>query len=96
MYLTYINFVSSQSRTISIATQKSKSIENLGQWCCAFYIYITILCQEYPQELQHLTTYMNTIKNLARHNGIYLMYDEEFRSTMEYWTLVGVSGQSNS
>ena len=56
-----------------------RKIQGLGQWCSAFQIYLTILCQKFPNQLPHLMTYMSTIKTLAHRNGDYLKYDEEFR-----------------
>ena len=74
-----LNLVYSQNRSISLAPQKQKAIDNLGQWCSAFSIYLTVRCQKYPHELPQLMTYMNTVKNLAHRNGNYLKYDQEFR-----------------
>ena len=66
--------------SVHLATNKQpKQITSLGQWCSAFQIFITILCQKFPNQLPLLMTYMATIKNLSHKNGNYILYDQEFR-----------------
>ena len=69
-----------------------KSINNLGQWCTAFEIFISVYCQKTPTAISPLLTYMNTIKTLAHRDGDYLLYDREFRMMKETnnipWDLV--------
>ena len=52
--------------------RSNKTIGNLGQWCSAFEIFITIYCQKKPQELSHLMSYMNSIKTLSHKGEIIL------------------------
>ena len=60
-------------------TKANKTFQNLGQWCSAFEIYITVYCGKFPAELPKMMTYMNSIKNLAHRSGDYVLYDKEFR-----------------
>ena len=59
--------------------KSNKTIGNLGQWCSAFEIFITIYCQKRPQDLSPLMSYMNAIKTLSHKGGDYFTYDREFR-----------------
>ena len=67
--------------------KKGKSITNLGQWCSAFEIYISVYCQKDPSAVTSLLTYMNTIKTLAHKDGDYQTYDREFRMMRETMNL---------
>ena len=60
-------------------SKPNKTIGNLGQWCSAFMVYLTIYCRKYPEQLSDLTTYLSTIKLLCHRGGDYLTYDKEFR-----------------
>ena len=62
-----------------IPSKQQKPINNLGSWCNAFMIFLTIYCKKYPLEISNLTQYMNTVKMLAYRNGDYIKYDREFR-----------------
>ena len=57
----------------------SKKIQNLGQWCDAFLIYITVYSRKYPAAVPQLNTYLHNMKLLSHKGGDYLYYDEEFR-----------------
>ena len=81
-------FMGQSGETITITPKKAaRYINGLGQWCSAFTVFINIYCQKFPNELPMLFTYMNTIKKLAHRNGLYLVYDEEFRYMRQYQNL---------
>ena len=73
-------------------SKKPKTINNLGQWCSAFEIFISVYCQKTPTAICPLLTYMKDVKLLAHKDGDYLTYDREFRMMRETlnipWELV--------
>ena len=72
--------VSNQGEPLKLShTKSTKTIQNLGQWCSAFEIFLTIYCRKFPAELPKLMTYMNSVKKLAHRDGDYISYDRDFR-----------------
>ena len=76
-------------------SKQNKVIGNLGQWCSAFEIFITVYCQKHPHALSPLMTYMNSIKTLSHRGGDYLTYDQEFRYMRESMNLAWESIHTN-
>ena len=74
-----LQVVSGDGNTLQVAPPKSKKISQLGQWCDAFLVYMTVYCRKFPHKISHLTTYMKQVKTLALRDGDYISYDEEFR-----------------
>ena len=62
-----------------LTPKNNKVFWNLGQWCDAFMVYLTIYCKKYPSQLDALTSYMASVKRLASRGGDYKYYDQEFR-----------------
>ena len=63
-----------------LAPKKSgRKIQNLGQWCDSFMIYLTVYSRKFPEEVPQMTTYLHQMKTLSNKGGDYLYYDEEFR-----------------
>ena len=88
-----LTIVSEPGEPLHFAPSKNlKTINNLGQWCSAFEIFICVYCQKFPTHVTALLTYMNNVKTLAHRNGDYLTYDREFRMMKESmylpWELV--------
>ena len=62
-----------------LTAKSPRVIGNLGMWCDAFMVFITIYCKKYPEQLDPLTSYMAQVKLLCSRGGDYLYYDQEFR-----------------
>ena len=52
-----------------LTPKNNKVFWNLGQWCDAFMVYLTIYCKKYPSQLDALTSYMASVKRLASRGG---------------------------
>ena len=75
-----LEIVSGKDDTLKlIPTKKQDAVYNLGTWCNAFMIFLTIYCKKYPLQLPNLTQYMNTVKMIAYRSGDFVKYDREFR-----------------
>ena len=56
-----------------------KPFEHISQWFEAFHIYLTILCQKFPQDNIDMLCYQYTIKSIATEGGDWQRYDTQFR-----------------
>ena len=75
-----LEVVSGQGEPLRVAPSKSpKTINNLGMWCDAFLVYLTVYTRKYPSATPQLTSYIKLIKTLCQRGGNYLLYDREFR-----------------
>lgn len=62
-----------------IPSKQTRTINNLGQWCDAFLVFITVYTRKFPEAISDLTNYMHQIKVLQHRGGDYIMYDREYR-----------------
>ena len=63
---------------------KAKKFLDESQWASAFDIYVAIYCMKYPNQLQELLSYGNTIKRLMKNKSRWWVYDKQFRLTRQY------------
>ena len=75
-----LEVVSGQGEPLRLAPAKTPNkIMNLGQWCDAFLVFLTIYSRKYPHSTPELTSYIKIVKTLCHRGGNYLLYDREFR-----------------
>ena len=88
--------ISGEGDTLCLTTHKpTKKITNLGLWCDAFLIYLTVYSRKYTTVTPQLTTYMHNVKMLAHKGGDFIYYDEEFRFMRQRNPAIGWEIDSN-
>ena len=63
---------------------KSKRTLKEHEWCDAFDTFLSVYTRKYPEQLNELLTYGQTIKGMMRRNENWRFYDKQFRTTREY------------
>ena len=75
-------------------TPKKKNFLKESDWTMAFDTYVAVYVQKYPEQLQDLLTYGNTIKRMMNSGQQWWHYDKQFRVAREYshcsWATVRV------
>ena len=64
---------------IILPTPKHNNIRDFDEWLQAFFIFVAVYCQKYPDQVGPLMKYADTIRSLSRLGGNWKFYDETFR-----------------
>ena len=65
-------------------TPKKKSYLNESDWTMAFDTFVAVYVQKFPEQLQDLLTYGNTIRKMISSGQAWWYYDRQFRIAREY------------
>ena len=74
--------ISLKSGKISTTNSSKRKFMSIEQWTDAFNVFMSVYRLKFPEQSEHLATYLNTVRKIANENGHWHFYDTNFRKIM--------------
>ena len=75
--------ISVKSGKVTTASSSKRKLMTIEQWTDAFNVYMSVYRIKFPEQSEHLSTYLNTVRKISNEKGHWHYYDTNFRKVKQ-------------